>query len=153
VMDDPRVAALEALIGPILADHHMELVELTCGPQGRQPAIRLLVDQVGGVTIQQCAQVHQQISKALEAARLLEGGYTVEVSSPGLDRPLASRRDFTRAIGETVIVVREREDGRPQELRGMVLAVQEEAIVLKLTSGNVTLPLTQIRRAKKALPW
>ena len=152
-MHEPLVTQLQTLVEPILADHGMELVELTCHPQGRQQVVRLLVDKVGGVTIQQCARVNQSISRALESANLIEASYTIEVSSPGLDRPLASKRDFERAIGEDVVVDFSIGEGRSKELRGMLLAVQHEAVVLKTPSGNMTVPFVEIRAAKKALRW
>ena len=152
-MDDARLADIQHLVEPILADREIELVELTCRPQGRQVLLRFLVDKVGGVTIQQCAKVNQLIGQALEAADLIEGRYTIEVSSPGLDRPLVSQRDFERALGEELAVEINLEGGRTKELDGMLLAVQREAIVLKMTSGNVTIPLIQIRAAKKAIRW
>ena len=152
-MDDPRLAQIRTLVAPILAEREMELVELTCRPHGGQLQVRVLVDQVGGVTLQQCAKVNQLIGQTLEAANLLEGSYTVEVSSPGLDRPLVSQRDFERAIGEELHVTVRLDERRLQERRGMLLAVQTQAIVLKTPAGNVTVPLTQIRGAKKALRW
>jgi len=152
-MDDPRLTAIHALIEPILAEQDVELVELTCRPQGRQLLIRLLVDKAGGITIAQCAQVNRRVSAALETANLIEESYTVEVSSPGLDRPLAAKRDFERAVGEDVWLDVRIGDGRFRETRGMLLAVQEEAIVLKTAAGNVTIPLSDIRIAKKALKW
>ena len=152
-MDDPRLTAIHALIEPIVAEQDAELVELTCRPQGRQLLIRLLVDKVGGITIQQCARVNQLISNALETANLIEESYTVEVSSPGLDRPLVTKRDFERALGEEVRMDVRIGDGRFRETQGMLLAVQHEAIVLKTSGGNVVVPLSDIRIAKKALRW
>ena len=153
MMNDPRLQTIQELIAPIVADREMELVELTCRPQGRQLHIRLLVDRVGGVTIQQCAQVNQRIGEALETADVIGERYTIEVSSPGLDRPLVSRRDFERALGEDVQLDIRLEDGRTRALDGVLLAVQPDAVVLKTISGNVTLPLTQIHQAKKAFRW
>ena len=151
-MEGHELEQIRALVEPILADREMELVELTCHPRGRQQLIRLLVDKVGGVTLQQCAQVNQRIGQALEAVNLFEGSYVVEVSSPGLDRPLATRRDFERALGEELVML-VREDARLTEFRGMLLAVQPEAVVLKMAAGNVTVPLQQIQNAKKAIRW
>jgi ribosome maturation factor RimP len=148
-----RVTDIEALARPILAERDMELVELTCRPQGGQQVIRLLVDAVGGVTIAQCAQVNQRLSAALEAANAIEGSYTVEVSSPGLDRPLVTKRDFERAVGEELAVIMRIEEGRTKELDGILLAVQPEAIVVKTPGGNLTIPLAQIQTAKKAIRW
>ena len=152
-MDEAKAAQIRALVEPILADREMELVELSVRPQGRQQLIRLLVDRVGGVTIQQCAKVNTLVGEALEAANLIEGSYLVEVSSPGLDRPLASKRDFERALGEELLVQTASADGHIRELAGMLLAVQHEAIVLQMTAGNMTVPFAEIRSAKKAIKW
>ena len=81
-MEGPRVEAIQALVEPILAERDMELVELTCRSQGRQWLVRLLVDRVGGVTIQQCAQVNQLIGQALETAGVIEGSYSVRRNAP-----------------------------------------------------------------------
>jgi len=152
-MGEQVLADIQALAEPILAEGGMELVELTSQPHGGQRLIRFLVDRVGGVTVQQCARMNRRIGEALEAASLMEGGYTIEVSSPGLDRPLVSKRDFERALGEELRLEVRREAGRSQELRGMLLAVRQEAVVLKMTSGNVTVPFAEIRAAKKAVRW
>ena len=152
-MDDELASKIRALAAPILAERDIELVELTCRPKGGQVLVRFLVDRVGGITIQQCAKVNQLIGQAVEEAQGIEGSYAIEVSSPGLDRPLVSKRDFERAIGEDLKIEMRLEDGRFKELAGMLLAVQHEAIVLTTGDGNVTVPFVQIRAAKKALRW
>ena len=180
-MDELQRGTLQALIEPILVEEAMEQVELTCRPQGRQLYLRLLVDRVGGVTIQQCARVNRLIGEALETANLIAESYTLELSSPGLDRPLVSKRDFERAVGESVRVelklsdpptnfggedsaegevatpLAERRKGKPEglpsEVTGMVLAVQPEAVVVKTGSGNLTVPFAHIRHAVKVVRW
>jgi len=152
-MDDARIVSIQQLVAPILSERKMELVELTCRPYGGELLVRLLVDRVGGVTIQQCAQANQVINQALWACGLILERYTVEVSSPGLDRPLTTKRDFERAIGEDLQLAVRIEEGRFKELSGMLLAVQHEAIVVKTPTGNVTVPMGEIRAAKKAIRW
>ena len=152
-MDETSLSHIRALLEPVLTARGMELVELAIRPQGGQQLIRCLVDKVGGVTIQQCAETNRCIGEALEGSTLMPKSYTVEVSSPGLDRPLATKRDFERALGENLRVDTNMKDGRTREYRGMLLAVQPEAIVLKLTAGTVTVPLADIRTAKKAIRW
>ena len=150
---DDALDAVRALVDPVLADASAELVEATLHRQGRQLVIRLLVDQVGGVTIQDCARLNRWVGQALDEADLIEEPYTLEVSSPGLDRPLVSKRDFERAIGEELdLELREPVHGRRQ-LTGQLLAVQPGAVVMITQAGNVTIPLTQIQRAVKALRW
>ncbi len=152
-MDDTQVSQIQALAEPILSERGMELVELTCRPQGGQLHVRLLVDRSGGVTIQQCAQVNQRLGAAMETGQVIEGGYTIEVSSPGLDRPLVTPRDFQRAIGEELRLDVATPEGRTKEVGGMLLAVQPDAVVIKTADGNMTVLLSLVRTAKKALRW
>ncbi len=153
VPKDDALDAVRALVEPVLADASAELVEATLHRQSRQLVIRLLVDQVGGVTMGDCTRLNRLIGQALDEADLIDEPYTLEVSSPGLDRPLVSRRDFERALGEELsLELLEPVHGRRQ-LTGQLLAVQQEAIVMITRAGNVTVPLTQIQRAVKALRW
>jgi len=152
-MDDLQSAKIQALAEPILAEREMELVELTCRPQGRQQVIRFLVDKVGGVTLQECAKVNQLLGQALDAVSLIEDSYMLEVSSPGLDRPLVTKRDFERALGEDLQVDLRTDDGRGSAVEGMLLAVQHEAVVLKTSSGNITVPFGQVKQGKKVVRW
>ena len=113
----------------------------------------LVVERVGGVAIQQCASANQAIGQALDASGLVPERYTVEVSSPGLDRPLTTKRDFERAIGEELALEIRAGEGRFKPLEGMLLAVQPEAVVVKTPEGNLTVPMGEIRIAKKAIRW
>ncbi len=151
VMDDARTASIRALVEPILEAQDTELVELTCRPQGGVLIVRCLIDKVGGVTVQDCARVSRLIDEALEGSGLIEQSYTLEVSSPGLDRPLRNHRDYERAVGEELSLSIQTASGGLQESQGQLLAVQPEAIVLKTSSGNVTIPLSDIHSAKKAI--
>ena len=138
-MDETRLAQIQALIKPILEEQSLELVELICRPQGRQLLVRVLVDAVGGVTLRRCAKANQAIGQVLEEANAIDTGFLVEVSSPGLDRSLSTRRDFERAIGEDLRVEIIIAEDRTRELRGMVLAVQPEALFTIWKSPNTPL--------------
>jgi ribosome maturation factor RimP len=151
-MEDQRVADIRRVVGPLLEEQGIELVDLFTRPQGRQYSVCFIVHAVGGVTIQRCAKVNRLIRQALEEAHLLGEYETVEVSSPGLDRPLKQPRDFERALGEKVHVHIQEAD-RIRELDAMVLAVQADAVVLKTAEENVTVPLNAIIKATKVLPW
>ena len=70
-----------------------------------------------------------------------------------MDRPLASRRDFERAIGEDLHLEVRAGEGRTKPLEGMLLAVQPESVVLQTPAGNLTVTLAEIQRAVKALKW
>ena len=153
-MEYARWNDLLALMEPVWAQASTELVESKVFRQGGQLVIRLLVDKVGGVTIQDCARLNHQIGAALEQANVPDEPYVIEVSSPGLDRPLATKRDFERAIGESLEV--EAVDPVTKahtQFKGPLLAVQHEAIVVTTQGGNITIALSDIQRAKKALRW
>ena len=145
--------AVRQLAEPILAERSAELVELTYHRRGGQLFLRFLVDKVSGVTIHDCTVLNQRIGQALEGAGLMQEDYTLEVSSPGLDRPVASKRDFERAIGEALKMQVADVHGVVRAVNGTLLAVQHEAIVLTTTTGNVTIPLADIRSATKAVRW
>ena len=146
------------LIGNHLGKEGFRLVDLDCRI-GRRSLIRIFIDRaetaekVEMVSIEDCGRVSRLLDPILENSEFVPGSFDLEVSSPGLDRPLVSKRDFERALGEDLRLELIIDEGRCKELHGMLLAVQPEAIVLKTPSGNVTLPMAQIRTAKKALKW
>ena len=104
-MDEPRLAEIQVLVEPILADRQMELVELSTRPQAGQQLIRLLVDKVGGVTVEQCAQVNRRIGEALEAANCIAGSYMVEVLLDDRDQSPGSKLKDADLIGIPLQVV------------------------------------------------
>ena len=155
--DSSQLEAISQAAGPVLEAASTELVEMKLYQQGGQLVVRLLVDKVGGVTIADCARLNRQIGEAIDQANLIEPRYALEVSSPGMDRPIASKRDFERALGEKLELEErtEGEGGAPatRQVKGMLLAVQHEAVVVTTASGNVTIPFDRIQRARKALRW
>ena len=156
-MEEAQLAAIQEVAVSILGLYSMELVECAAHRAGRQWLIKLLVDKIGGINIHECARANRAIGEALEAANILAEPYALEVSSPGLDRPLKSPRDFERAIGEEVHV----QLRQPlavgavslTQVTGSVLAVQPEAVVFTTSAGNVTVPLESIQLAKKSIRW
>ena len=150
-MDDALRDDVRRVAEPILEAEATELVEMILHRHNGQILVRLLVDKVGGVTIQTCARLNRLIGQALDEADVIDARYTLEVSSPGLDRPLVSKRDFERAIGEELeLEVRDQTQGSRQ-VKGTLLSVQEDAVVITTRAGNVTVASAQIQRANKAI--
>lgn len=149
--EDGRREAIQQLAAPILEAHQTELVELNLIPRGSQVTVRLLIDKVGGVTIQDCTRVNRLLGDAIDQVGLFTDRYALEVSSPGLDRPLVSQRDYERAIGEELELDLVEPLGSKHQVIGKLLAVRPEAIVLVLPPENVTIPVRQIRRARKTI--
>ena len=156
MLDDPQAEAIRRIAEETLAAHSAELVECNVHRHTGGLQLRFLVDKVGGVTVQDCTRLNRLISEALDASGAIDvAGYTLEVSSPGLDRPLVTKRDYERALGDELDVelLEPLADTNARQLRGRVLAVQEDAVVLASGSGNSTVPFANIQRARKAIRW
>ncbi len=93
---------IQDLVMPIVEDFAMELVDLECKPEGSGMAVRIFIDKSGGVTLDDCVAVSREVEAILEVEDPIRSAYRLEVSSPGLDRPLKKTADFTRFAGRAV---------------------------------------------------
>ena len=142
------LARVQELIGPLLANRGMELVELTCRPHGGGLVLRLLVDTARGVSVGDLSSLNRAVGAVLDEHDAVPERYTLEVSSPGLDRPLKSGRDFERVIGRRVRVLTAVPVHDRQEHHGDVLGASDELVTLKSDSGEkVQIPLAHITHA------
>ena len=96
---------IKALAETLLQEEKMELADMELLREGRGWVLRLFIDKTGGVTLDDCASVSRQFGDQLEVEDLIPFRYTLEVSSPGLDRPLKKDRDFLRHIGNQIQVI------------------------------------------------
>lgn len=139
---------IKELIQPVLTSRGIELVELTCHPGGGRLTLRLLADTAKGITVDQLTALNRSVGALIEEHDLIPERYLLEVSSPGLDRPLKTWIDFERVIGRRIKVTTTLPVADKLENRGEVLLANEEAVVLKLDSGErLQIPLSQIAHA------
>lgn len=89
---------------PIVQALELELVEVTCSGQGPRTVLRVFIDKPGGVHIGDCEEVHKSLSHALDIEDPIPHAYRLEVSSPGLDRPLQHRQEYVKAVGRQIRV-------------------------------------------------
>jgi ribosome maturation factor RimP len=101
-MSESLASQVAGLAAPLLADLQIELVDIEFQREGRDWFLRLFIDRVGGVTLDDCAQVSRELDALLEVEELIGHAYRLEVSSPGLDRPLKKAADYQRYAGEFV---------------------------------------------------
>ena len=87
---------------PILDSMGIELVDIEFGRVGRDPLLRLFIDKNGGITLDECADVSRELSLILDVEDAISSNYTLEVSSPGLDRPLKKQSDYERFTGRLI---------------------------------------------------
>jgi ribosome maturation factor RimP len=135
---------VQELVAPILWSHGLELVEVVCVGKGPGTVIRVFIDKPGGVTLTDCEQAHRALSPALDVADPFPHAYTLEVSSPGLDRPLRAPKDYLKLVGQTIsIKLREPLQGQ-WRLIGTLLDVRDEGITLEIPQKK-TMETVQIR--------
>ncbi|MDP6777465.1 MAG: ribosome maturation factor RimP [Candidatus Latescibacteria bacterium] len=143
-MDDLALrTSVEELLDPFLAEKGVELVELMLSGGARRRMLRLYVDRPDGITIGECAALSRSIGDLLDTHDPIDGSYVLEVSSPGLDRPLKSSRDYHRAVGQVVRLI---VNGRG-ELTGALLSCDDEGVVLEGEDGQQTIPFDDIAKA------
>ncbi|SHJ58377.1 ribosome maturation factor RimP [Malonomonas rubra DSM 5091] len=150
------VEQVELLVQPILDDLGLELVDLEYQREGRGWVLRFYLDKEGGITLDQCAEASREISAILDVEDVIGTAYNLEVSSPGLDRPLKKAKDFDRFAGQNVkikTVVACDPDGRGRNRKSFTGTLDGMAgadVVVTLKEKNavqVKIPLDQIERA------
>ena len=139
---------LSELLGPVVAGLGYELWELEFAPRAGGGLLRLYIDSADGITLDDCERVSRAVSDKLDEEDPIAGRYTLEVSSPGLDRVLRTREHFARYAGEQVRLEMMRPiDGR-KRFSGRLTEVGESDITLELEGGKVNLPIDDIHRAR-----
>ncbi len=98
------IEQLAGVVEPILGSMSMELVDLEYKHEGRDWFLRIFIDKEGGLTLDDCAEASREIGAVLEIEDLIHTAYRLEVSSPGIDRPLKKEKDFERFVGSLVKV-------------------------------------------------
>lgn len=114
---------------------------------GRPPLLRVFIDSEKGINVEDCAAASRQISAVLDVEDPISTEYTLEVSSPGMDRPLFTLEQFSRYIGEwTKIKLRAPYDGR-RNFRGRLNAVENDEIVVQVDDHEYLLPIELVEKA------
>jgi ribosome maturation factor RimP len=143
---------IAALITPTLADMGFELVRVTLG-RGQRPTLQVMAERVDrtAMTVDHCAAISHAISALLDVADPIRSAYRLEVSSPGIDRPLVRPADYERFAGfEAQIETHEPIEGR-RRFRGRLRGLAGEDIRLQMETGDCTIPLKSVRKAKLVL--
>lgn len=148
-MDSRSVAErVRDIAEQVAVDHGLELVHAElAGPDGH-PIVRVFIDKPGGVTHDDCSDVSVHLGTVLDVEDFIHSAYTLEVSSPGLERGLYKRADYERFAGsEARIKVRTPVSGQ-RNFRGRIVSVDETQVIFEdRTSGRVRLPIDAIAKA------
>ena len=147
-------ASVFNLLSPILADEGIELVDVEYEGKGSRQTLRLLIHKPGGVKLRDCQHVSQIASPILDVHEVIQGKWSLEVASPGLDRPLVTEADFRRNLGRPIQIEVLSSTGRSLKLRGVLKAVNEGMILLNQPSGKtIQVGIPKITKAQIQLVW
>ena len=127
---------IQDIAEPIARALDLELLEVQCQGKGTGIVICVTLNKEEGLGIRDCEQFHQSLSRALDVAAPEPYGYRLEVSSPGVDRPLKERKDFRRVVGRLLRVRVQDLDGGNHQVIGRLLAMTESGITLVVQSGK-----------------
>ncbi len=143
---------LKGLIGDFLSEQGLDFVDLICRYEGSGLVLRVLVDTFeGGISLGECMRLNRQISIMLDEKDIIKTSYTLEVSSPGLDRLLKNQKDFMRCLGREIrVLLLEAVEGK-MEFIGEVKEAKEEFLLLGIDTGVVTIPFGKIMKAKQII--
>lgn len=145
---------IEQVARPVLAEHSAELVDLQFVHEQGQWVLRFFLDKEGGITLDDCAEISDHLGRLLDATNLVSRSYSLEVSSPGINRRLRKEKDYQRFMGERVdVTVFAPINGR-RHFRGTIQAVHEGVVEIQEPSQPPwALPLTAIAKAKLDPEW
>jgi len=134
------------LIAEPLDEEGFELVEIKLAQYKKQSRLQVFIDTDKGVTIDDCARASKTIAPLIDANELFPCGYIIEVSSPGLDRPLMTARDFRRRLGEDIRIHFHDNSVRP--VAGNLVAADDKNIELETNNGRESFALMDVRVGK-----
>ncbi|MBO8155198.1 MAG: ribosome maturation factor RimP [Bacillaceae bacterium] len=145
------------LAEPILEKLNVELVDIEFVKEGKNWYLRLFVDKEGGIDIEECGEVSEQLSAKLDEVDPISTPYFLEVSSPGVERPLKKKEDFQKYIGHNVYVKLYRHLNGEKEYEGKLLSFADDQATIEYNDRGrmkqVDIPYDQIAKARLAVSF
>ncbi|WP_085992381.1 ribosome maturation factor RimP [Oceanobacillus senegalensis] len=145
----------EELVQPILQKKELELVDIEYVKEGKNWFLRVYIDKPGGVDIIECGEVSEQLSEKLDEKDPIKDPYFLEVSSPGVERPLKTKDDFEKNVNQNVYIkLYEQIDGE-KEYEGILKEFQNDVLTVeykvKTRKKQVEIPFDKIAKARLAV--
>jgi len=141
------------LVETVITAMGYECVGVEYLPQGKHSLLRIYIDKPEGISVEDCEAVSRQVSGILDVEDPISGQYSLEVSSPGLDRPLFSLQHYENFIGNNVhIRLRNVLDGR-RKLSGIITAVEDDVITISEHGDKTQVPFSMIDKGNLIPEW
>ena len=127
----------EAFLLPVLAEHNFELWDVEYVKEAGTWYLRAYIDKEGGIAVDDCEVISRILSDWLDQTDFIEDSYILEVSSPGLGRPLKKERDFERSLGEEVEIRLYKAQNKQKEFTGILKAYDKETVTIETAEGEL----------------
>lgn len=144
---------LEAVVRPVVEAAGLELVEVTFRRETGHRILRVTVDREEGVDLDTIARTSERLSRRLDLEEFAPGPYTLEVTSPGVERPLRRPEEFSRRIGEKVKVRTAEPIGGARNHAGALVAADDDGVTIATEHGERTLRYRDISSARTVFEW
>lgn len=148
MIDETVIEKLRELAAPALSITGLELIDLETAGDAKKPRLRVVVDKPGGVNVDDCAELNRFLSDILDVHDLIPESYVLEVSSPGLDRPLKKADDFAWAVGREVRLNLRRPIAGDNVAVGLLTGFDGRELTLKTGEEEWAVPLEDVARAR-----
>ena len=142
------ISSVEKLVAPVLTAAGLELVDVEYKKEGKTWYLRVFIDKVGGITVRDCQKVSGQISDLIEIENIVSAEHILEISSPGLDRPLKTEKDFLRFKGRKMRVTTFSPIDRQRNFRGVAIDFIDNNLHLQTPQGLAEIALDNIAKAR-----
>ena len=136
------------LFEPVVKGMGFDLIEIEHFPNPKHGVLRLYIDKEGGVNVDDCSTVSRQISALIDVEDPVSGQFNLEISSPGVDRPLRRLVDFQRFTGSLVKLKTVMPLEGQRNFKGRLLEASEETVVIETDDEEISLPMTAIDKAR-----
>ena len=140
--------AVTELIEPVIKEDNIELVDVEYKKAGRTWTLRIFIDKRGGITVDDCQKLSREIEDLVEVHELISPPYTLEVSSPGLDRSLEKDRDFLRNKGKRIKIKTFSPINNKKQFSGTIKSFANKTLFLENREGTLEIQIDQIAQAK-----
>ncbi|MDO5418169.1 MAG: ribosome maturation factor RimP [Lachnospiraceae bacterium] len=147
-------AKTEAFLEPLVKEHEFELVDVEYVREAGTWYLRAYIDKEGGIAVDDCEVISRKLSDWLDQEDFIEDSYILEVSSPGLGRPLKKEKDFARSIGRDVEIRLYKALNKSKEYTGVLKAYDKESVTLGMEDGSdLVFQRTEIALIRLALDF
>jgi ribosome maturation factor RimP len=146
-MSQEIVNRVHSIADPILSNEGIELVEIEYRRESTGWVLRLYIDKEGGVTLSDCTRISQEVGRSLDVEDFIYFPYTLEISSPGLTRPLKKEKDFIKYCNSMIKVKTLEPIHHRRQFKGKLLSVLGGQIEIETEEGVLQIPLSQVGKA------